>query len=642
MTLTQELDSIKEQYGPDFFRDLVPDHIVANLREDFSIRPYQMEAFGRFMYLTRTVSAQSPIHLLYHMATGSGKTLVMAGLIIQLYTLGYRNFLFFVNSTNIIEKTKDNFLNPRSAKYLFAPSVSIDGRRVRISQAYNFQNSDPDGINICFSTVQGLHSALSMPRENSITYQDFQGGKLVMIADEAHHINAITKSGKASSADADNSWETTVARIFQSNPGNVMLEFTATANLGNRDIAQKYHDKLIYNYPLREFRADGYSKEVNTIESGLTNVQRSIQAILLSQYRKKLFQDHGIAIKPVVLFKSKTIKESKDFQKQFTERIKLLSPNDLETIRQSSDSGILDKAFAYFSKHGIAPENLCMELRCDFDEARQISVNSAEESEDKQIAINTLEDSDNPYRAVFAVDKLNEGWDVLNLFDIVRLYDTRDSRNGIPGKTTMQEAQLIGRGARYCPFSPAPGLPANIRKYDQDPGHELRVCEELYYHASYNPQYISELKTALKEIGIMAKHENGTLATRKTPPTKGKYHSSDIQAFAKATEGVTISASLSSGISRQENISPADIEERIWRDAIGRLNFFRFGNLRKYLARLESTSEFLHSDIYMGRLTITVSGHAHELKALSPEQKLQIAIQTLAEIASILRNNIII
>ena len=50
------------------------------------------------------------------------------------------------------------------------------------------------------------------------------------------------------------------------------------------------------------------------------------------------------------------------------------------------------------------------------------------------------------------VQKLNEGWDVLNLFDIVRCYETRDSRFNRPGKTTISEAQLIGRGARYFPF----------------------------------------------------------------------------------------------------------------------------------------------------------------------------------------------
>lgn len=52
---------------------------------------------------------------------------------------------------------------------------------------------------------------------------------------------------------------------------------------------------------------------------------------------------------------------------------------------------------------------------------------------------------------------LNEGWDVLNLFDIVRLYDKRDGKQTakgfIPEKTTNAEKQLIGRGARYYPFT---------------------------------------------------------------------------------------------------------------------------------------------------------------------------------------------
>ncbi|MBV5267139.1 MAG: hypothetical protein JZU67_01175, partial [Burkholderiaceae bacterium] len=109
------------------------------------------------------------------------------------------------------------------------------------------------------------------------------------------------------------------------------------------------------------------------------------------------------------------------------------------------------------------------------------------------------------YRAVFAVDKLNEGWDVLNLFDIVRLYDTRDSKAGKVGKTTMSEAQLIGRGARYCPFQQSDDQPLYGRKFDADLENEMRVCEELYYHSAYNPKYIQELNTALQEIGMKAK-----------------------------------------------------------------------------------------------------------------------------------------
>ena len=49
-------------------------------------------------------------------------------------------------------------------------------------------------------------------------------------------------------------------------------------------------------------------------------------------------------------------------------------------------------------------------------------MNDKKQLEANQILVNTLEDDDNPIRAVFAVDKLNEGWDVLTLFDIVRMF----------------------------------------------------------------------------------------------------------------------------------------------------------------------------------------------------------------------------
>ena len=129
------------------------------------------------------------------MATGSGKTLMMAGLILYLYEKGYRNFLFFVNSSNIIDKTRDNFLNDTSIKYLFNKSLSSVDKKIALREADNFQTTDNDNINICFETIQGLHSRLNTPRENSLTYEDFQDQKIVLISDEAHHINVETKAG---------------------------------------------------------------------------------------------------------------------------------------------------------------------------------------------------------------------------------------------------------------------------------------------------------------------------------------------------------------------------------------------------------------------------------------------------------------
>lgn len=64
---------------------VLPNYIADNLK--YSIRPYQEEAFKRYIYLDKEdfeEKPNKPYHLLYNMATGSGKTMVMAGLMLYL------------------------------------------------------------------------------------------------------------------------------------------------------------------------------------------------------------------------------------------------------------------------------------------------------------------------------------------------------------------------------------------------------------------------------------------------------------------------------------------------------------------------------------------------------------------------------
>ena len=142
------------------------------------------------------------------------------------------------------------------------------------------------------------------------------------------------------------------------------------------------------------------------------------------------------------------------------------------------------------------------ELQDDFSAAHCISVNDDKDAEKNQILLNSLEDKDNPYRAIFEVKKLDEGWDVLNLFDIVRLYETRQSGGKKISSATISEAQLIGRGSRYCPFKIEDEQPKFQRKFDDNASCELRICETLYYHCQNDSRYISELQAALREIGL--------------------------------------------------------------------------------------------------------------------------------------------
>src|SRR5213078_4791780 len=104
--LYQELDAVSRFGG---LSKHIPESVKLNLNPKYELRGYQVEAFARFFHCYKNEQKlfPYPLHFLFNMATGSGKTLIMAGLILYLYEQGYRKFIFFVNSTNIIQKTKD-------------------------------------------------------------------------------------------------------------------------------------------------------------------------------------------------------------------------------------------------------------------------------------------------------------------------------------------------------------------------------------------------------------------------------------------------------------------------------------------------------------------------------------------------------
>jgi len=629
----------------------VPNYITDNLK--YRIRPYQKEAFQRYI-LCHTEDFEGkpnkPFHLLYNMATGSGKTLVMAGLMLYLYEKGYRNFLFFVNSNNIINKTKDNFLNPQASKYLFTEKIVIDGNEVQIKEVENFEEADNENINIKFTTIQKLHLDLNNTKENSVTYEDFKDKKIALIADEAHHLSSATRNN----GDLFGSWEGTLIEILKQNFDNLLLEFTATLDYESREIVDKYKDKVIFRYDLAQFRLDGYSKEINLIRSLYDEKERIIQALILNLYRQELATSKGINLKPVILFKAKrAIKESEQNKANFHKLIDEFSAEMVEKIKKTSTVSIVQKAFAFFENNKISSTEIAKRIKANFREENCISANNDKEAELNQIRLNTLEDENNPIRAVFAVQKLNEGWDVLNLFDIVRLYDGRDGRAGNPGKTTISEAQLIGRGARYFPFALEEGQDPYTRKFDNDISNDMKILEELYYHTKEDNRYISELKKALIDTGIyedddkletkqlklkLEFKETNFYKTGKVVYNKKVEKSyNNIKSFADlGVKKRNFAFTLSSGVGRmssaffelespksnnevisQKDIKLSEIPKHIIRYALSQNPFFYYSSLVRYFPNIESLSNFITNADYLDGLEITFKGTKNRLEGIS-------------------------
>lgn len=525
----------------------IPKYLRDNIRfELFDWQRTAVENLITFDMLKERSSQTNATHLMFNMATGSGKTLVMASLILYYYKQGYRHFIFFVNQSNIVDKTENNFANAYHNKYLFAEKIVIDNMPVNVKKVNKF-SSKTDDIQIKFTSIQQLYNDIHIVKENQTTLEDLHKLDIVMLADEAHHLNAMTKNtqdsldlneemdGRTGLQDIERKgWEHTVINLVLNRNGqhnnnrNVLLEFTATLP-DNDAVAKKYADKIIIKFGLKDFLSQGFTKEINLISTTLQKKQRILFALLFAWYRHQIALKYNIPnFKPVMLFRSKTIDESRQDYDSFNLWIGKIEGNDLRFIEKILDINTFsdtdksdihqqgvsrtEQLLRYIQDQSISYASIADWIKQNYQDRNVVITNSKSNNTktektdiDVEQLLNSLEDVNNHIRAIFTVDRLTEGWDVLNLYDIVRLYkgqNTGGSTKKTPDATT-KEKQLIGRGVRYYPFKYEDALP-NKRKFDANPNHELRILEELFYHTyDEESRYISHLKDELRKDGYI-------------------------------------------------------------------------------------------------------------------------------------------
>ncbi len=619
--------------------DQLPLYISDNLKH--KLRPYQVDAISHLDTVRHIQGADSLYNqLMFYMATGSGKTDIMAATVLYLFhEWNYQCFLFTTHTTAVVDKTLDNFINSSSPKYLFSDPISIDGNNISIQAVSEYPTElEKNVIYIKFAGIQQLSNDIYTPRENGITEDSLAKHKLVILADEAHHFNVGTRS-KQKNQDSHN-WELLLDHIRGLNGKNLQLEFTATIDLHNSEIYHKYEDKIIAQYDLGKFISDGYSKKVYRLQANNSDESKMLNAVLLSQYRKRIAHNMEIPdFKPVILFKSNTIKMSKDTEQEFHDMINSLTAESLQEFVQSqqrsTQSEALDLAYQYWLKQDFA--ETVSELKRDF---RQFNVVNANDSGSKDILddetvaqkLNSLET--NSIRAVFAVAKLSEGWDVLNLYDIVRI-----GEKNIKPKDTNSEAQLIGRGARYNPFI-YQGKKSYTRRFD-DRKPEIQLLERLYYHTINNPQYLENLRKSLDAINLPVNEDtkyhtyNATVKPsfkRTTVYNHGNiYYNKVVSIPANSYDSIkkygidTDTASIieledatternydtgadKHNISSSHTIVAARFSDptnkALIKAAISYMPFFRFDSLKNYCPTITSIREFLTSDKWLGHAVV--------------------------------------
>lgn len=648
----------------------VPQYVFENLKHQ--LRPYQKQALFNLNWTQRDEDNNKYNHLMFNMATGSGKTDLMAAIILYMYgEYGYRNFLFVSNTNAVVEKTKENFLNETGGKYLFNQPINIDGKRINIKDVNRFSNQmSNDTIQMKLTTVQSLSNELLSIRENGLTFDDLKNQKIVILADEAHHFNASTKDKLT-----QHTWEALLDEIRQANSANRQFEFTATIDVDKEEVYQKYRDKIIYKYELDKFMGEGYSKSVYRLQANNSDKEKMLNAVLLSQYRKRLAKKHNIAdFKPVILFKSNLVKVSKQAQAEFLQLIEGLTVSDLTQFISGqlkiTHSEALRHTYEYWQN--VDMTEAVGEIKRDFERKTSVNVNDTvsegilgDKADFKKL--NTLEDPNNPIRTIFAVAKLTEGWDVLNLFDIVRIGEQSTTLT-----QTNSEAQLIGRGARYYPFE-YEGEKSYTRRFNSKE-NDMYLLESLYYHTINDSKYINNLHKSFDKMNLVSENDddsNYQILSAKVKEgfqrtkvyKRGKLYQnkqedvpvedySNIGAYG--VDGKTMmvnvnSSTMEAGVSAAYDNETADVQKtvcdfykasdrRLIKKSMARDRFYRYDVLSTYVPKLKSMEEFITSDDWLGRLKVValVSDDSIEF---SMEERCQIVQKALTKIKEKIKQN---
>lgn len=649
-----------------------PDYLSKNMVHTF--RYYQDAALRFFHYsqTDKTFRFRNVNHVLFNMATGSGKTDFMAGLILYLYQEhGYQNFLFLVNTNGVLNKTIDNLTNQASDKYLYTPNIEIDGERIEIRQVETFpKTQSKNTIYLKLATVQRVAADIYTQKENSMGEEDYARDKMVILGDEAHHYSASTKSEK----ETEQSWEKAISTILNANENNRLLEFTATIDLENKNVYEKYKDKVLYRYALDRFIQDKYSKNVKRIQSSNTDRDNMMNVILLSEYRRRYaLEEYDVYMKPVIMFKSQRIDVSNEAHEQFNSLVEELTVDSLQAflerqaqLASEDDSETLALAHDYYRKHDDLGA-VVRDIKREMSPSRIINANDTSQSgileKGHYEALNSLESPTNLYRVIFAVARLTEGWDVLNLFDIVRLSDDPKAKG--TKATTMSEAQLIGRGARYYPFL-LDGERSFTRRFDDDSKDSL-IMETIHYHTINEPQYLKNLVNALDEMNLPTGED------KKNPPlevkVKPSFKRTDVWKYGKIYYNETVEVaddyydSLEKyGVNTTDDVKipyilgmkevsykatevhedfsntydvAVTFDRRYLEKVMNRLSFFHFANLKKYLPLLKSREEFLGENwlnIFNRTIYVTVP-QTMEAGTLTPTEKLGILERYFNDVA---------
>lgn len=385
----------------------------------------------REKFLTVTSFEREFPSVCFSLATGVGKTRLMAAIMAYLHRVKkVNNFFVVAPNRTIYEKLKRDFSQQYPEKYVFsglydfvAQPYLIDGDNFNSFNPAQLRIDEPSisSVNIHIFNIakltHGRGKEAEMARVMRLhevlgqSYFDFLRSlpDLCVMMDESHHYHAEQGFGVINDLNPMIGVEFTATPQIQTGKGkvefkNVVYEYS---------LAHALNDKMYVKEPVvwtrRDFDASQYTEEQLDHEKLIDGIRLHIDTkAKLDVYARNYGRPF---VKPFVLVVAKDIAHSRQIR-------------DFLTSAEFYDGYYADKVLEINSKQG-----------------------KVESDENTELLLG-LEHPDNRIEIVIHVDKLKEGWDVTNLYTIVPLRASASE--------TLTE-QTIGRGLRL-PYGERTGV----------------------------------------------------------------------------------------------------------------------------------------------------------------------------------------
>lgn len=396
--------------------------MIDQIATEFDLRVPNKEGLRQLIFhLTGTFDPLDP--LVMHMATGAGKTYLMAAAVEYFRRQGIHHIMVVTPSLVVQNKTVQNF-QQGSRRYVggfqIAPDVvspqSYDAWRVNQSTLFSGDETDPSMVFVfnvhqlvapkktqtsSTGTLEGQRTKIRKFQEDAGSLYDYltELDDLIVIADESHLYGASAKAFN-----------------------QALRDLTPAATIGLTASASK-GDTVIYRYPLYQAITDGFVKT------------------------------------PVLVYRTSGYKGDQAEERQLRDALSLLRNKEAayQTYLQDhpTKKSIAPALFVVCSnvEHATQTAGLLRGPGYCGSQQAVLQIDNQHDDEATRRLLDDLDNPNSPVRVVVSVDKLKEGWDTKRIAVMCTL---RAMASDVLTQQTM------GRGLRL-PF----GKPTGYARIDQ-------------------------------------------------------------------------------------------------------------------------------------------------------------------------------